>query len=425
MSKKKTPAIQDPKKKKKSSADKKNEKKISAQKTIRYKEMAKDGICRVQGKTYSKTIRFYDINYQLAQNEDKNAIFENWCDFLNYFDSSIHFQLSFINHKSNMKEFERVIRIRPRNDAFDDVRMEYAQMLKNQLAKGNNGLVKTKSAVADGLVVQLPVESCQLELSRRKIEQMKADGQTMQAECIEEAKAIHKIIENIFRDNFFDEVGILDIMPQNNQILQKREGYSQIFAAYTMLDLALQLEWKGKDEVYEGESKNVALLYEYWLFFELYKIVKSIEGCTAVKTQEDPFLLLENGITISLEEGKKSCQSFQIKRHGVKINLYYNRTFSRKEFKTTKYEGSYSRPFRPDYTLAIFPISFGKGKYNGEEEAIANGAVSYIHFDAKYRISDLTSLIGNNKESELDEAELVDDKIESVVNTYKRGDLLM
>lgn len=87
-----------------------------------------------------------------------------------------------------------------------------------------------------------------------------------------------------------------------------------------MLDLALQLEWKGKDEVYEGESKNVALLYEYWLFFELYKIVKSIEGCTAVKTQEDPFLLLENGITISLEEGKKSCQSFQIKRHGVKIN---------------------------------------------------------------------------------------------------------
>ena len=71
--------------------------------------MGKDGICRVQGKTYSKTIRFYDINYQLAQNEDKNAIFENWCDFLNYFDSGIHFQLSFINHKSSMEEFENVI----------------------------------------------------------------------------------------------------------------------------------------------------------------------------------------------------------------------------------------------------------------------------------------------------------------------------
>ena len=123
---------------------KEKEKRISAQQSIPYREMAKDGICRVQDKYYSKTIRFYDINYQLAQNEDKNAIFENWCDFLNYFDSSIHFQLSFINRRSSMEEYESVIRIMPQNDAFDDMRMEYAQMLKNQLAKGNNGLVRTK-----------------------------------------------------------------------------------------------------------------------------------------------------------------------------------------------------------------------------------------------------------------------------------------
>lgn len=123
---------------------KRMEKRISAQQSIPYREMAKDGICRVQDKYYSKTIRFYDINYQLAQNEDKNAIFENWCDFLNYFDSTIHFQLSFINRRSSMEEYESVIRIMPQNDAFDDVRMEYAQMLKNQLAKGNNGLVRTK-----------------------------------------------------------------------------------------------------------------------------------------------------------------------------------------------------------------------------------------------------------------------------------------
>ena len=73
----------------KGAKDKKKEKRISAQQSIPYREMAKDGICRVLDKYYSKTIRFYDINYQLAQNEDKNAIFENWCDFLNYFDSSI------------------------------------------------------------------------------------------------------------------------------------------------------------------------------------------------------------------------------------------------------------------------------------------------------------------------------------------------
>ena len=84
------------------------EKKITAQQSIPYREMGKDGICRVEDGYYSKTIRFYDINYQLAQNEDKNAIFENWCDFLNYFDSTIHFQLSFINHHSNMAEYEEI-----------------------------------------------------------------------------------------------------------------------------------------------------------------------------------------------------------------------------------------------------------------------------------------------------------------------------
>lgn len=152
----------------KNTAKKQKEKRLSVQKTIAYREMGKDGICRVKDKTYSKCIRFYDINYQLAQNEDKNAIFENWCDFLNYFDSTIQFQLSFINHKSNMKEFEKVIRIRPQNDAFDDVRMEYAQMLKNQLAKGNNGLVKSK-------YITFSIEADSIREAKPKLERIEAD----------------------------------------------------------------------------------------------------------------------------------------------------------------------------------------------------------------------------------------------------------
>ena len=147
---------------------KKDEKKISAQKTIAYKEMARDGICRVKDKCYSKTIRFSDINYQLAQNEDKNAIFKNWCDFLNYFDSSIHFQLSFINHKSSMKEFEDVIRIHPANDDFDEIRMEYAQMLRHQLAKGNNGLVKSK-------YITFSIEADNIREAKPKLERIESD----------------------------------------------------------------------------------------------------------------------------------------------------------------------------------------------------------------------------------------------------------
>ena len=144
------------------------EKKITAQQSIPYREMGKDGICRVQDKFYSKTIRFYDINYQLAQNEDKNAIFENWCDFLNYFDSTIHFQLSFINHHSNMAEYEDVIRIKKQNDSFDDLRMEFAQMLRNQLAKGNNGLVRTK-------YLTFGIEADNIREAKPKLERIETD----------------------------------------------------------------------------------------------------------------------------------------------------------------------------------------------------------------------------------------------------------
>ena len=144
------------------------EKKITAQQSIPYREMGKDGICRVEDGYYSKTIRFYDINYQLAQNEDKNAIFENWCDFLNYFDSTIHFQLSFINHHSNMAEYEDVIRIKKQNDSFDDLRMEFAQMLRNQLAKGNNGLVRTK-------YLTFGIEADNIREAKPKLERIETD----------------------------------------------------------------------------------------------------------------------------------------------------------------------------------------------------------------------------------------------------------
>ena len=103
-----------------------------------------DGVCRVTGNFYTKTIQFQDINYQLSQNEDKSAIFDAWCDFLNYFDSSIRFQFSFLNLTASKESFEQSIFIPPQNDAFDSIRAEYAEMLQNQLAKGNNGLTKTK-----------------------------------------------------------------------------------------------------------------------------------------------------------------------------------------------------------------------------------------------------------------------------------------
>ena len=116
----------------------------TAQQTIPYLQMYPDGICRVTEKKYSKSLVFEDINYQLAQADDKTAIFENWCDFLNYFDASVSVQLSFINQGTQREEAEKAIDIPPQDDAFNSIRSEYAGMLKNQLSKGNNGLVKHK-----------------------------------------------------------------------------------------------------------------------------------------------------------------------------------------------------------------------------------------------------------------------------------------
>ena len=116
----------------------------SAQESIPFQRMFPDGICRVTDNYYTKTIQFQDINYQLAQQEDQTAIFEEWCSFLNFFDSSIRFELSFMNMATDASNFEKMVRIPYQKDHFNPVRTEYSTMLRCQLAQGNNGLTKTK-----------------------------------------------------------------------------------------------------------------------------------------------------------------------------------------------------------------------------------------------------------------------------------------
>ena len=140
----------------------------SAQDSIPFQRMFPDGICRVTDNYYSKTVQFQDINYQLNQNEDKTAIFDSWCDFLNYFDSSIHFQLSFVNLAANKDSYAQTIAIPPREDAFNQLRAEYTKMLQTQLARGNNGLVKTK-------FITFGVEADNLKTAKPRLERIEID----------------------------------------------------------------------------------------------------------------------------------------------------------------------------------------------------------------------------------------------------------
>ncbi len=130
--------------------------------------MFPDGICRVTDNCYTKTVQFQDINYQLNQNEDKMAIFDGWCDFLNYFDSSIRFQFSFVNLSTDRESAAKSISIPPKGDAFDGIRREYTEMLQNQLARGNNGLMKTK-------YLTFGIEADSLKAAKPRLERIETD----------------------------------------------------------------------------------------------------------------------------------------------------------------------------------------------------------------------------------------------------------
>ena len=116
----------------------------TAQQSIPFERMFQNGICRVGSDFYSKPIQFQDINYQLALQEDKTEIFEEWCSFLNFFDSSIHFEFSFMNMATDAEAFGRSIAIAHKKDEFNGIRDEYSSMLFHQMEAGNNGLTKTK-----------------------------------------------------------------------------------------------------------------------------------------------------------------------------------------------------------------------------------------------------------------------------------------
>ena len=141
----------------------KNRAALSAQQTIPYLSMHPDGVCKLPGGLYTKTVEYEDINYSVASTEDQTAIFSGWSSFLNYFDSSLPFQLSFINRRSHSRSRYKV-NIPQANDDFNSVREEFTGMLKNQIAKSNNGIERSKYITfgipAEGIAEARPRLEC-------------------------------------------------------------------------------------------------------------------------------------------------------------------------------------------------------------------------------------------------------------------------
>ena len=140
---------------------------LSAQQTIPYVRMLPDGVCQLPGGLYTKTVEYEDINYSVASTEDQTAIFSGWSSFLNYFDSSLPFQLSFITRRSHSRSRYKV-NIPQAEDDFNSVRAEFTGMLKNQIARSNNGIERSKY-----ITFGIPAES--LDEARPRLERVEAD----------------------------------------------------------------------------------------------------------------------------------------------------------------------------------------------------------------------------------------------------------
>lgn len=141
----------------------------TSQQSIPYRAMYRDGVCKVTATYYSIMVGYEDINYQLAQNEDKVSIFENYCDFLNYYDSAISIQLTFFNARANLEEYKKNIHIPNQEDGFDEIRREYSSILEQQMHKGNNGLEKVK-------YITIGIEAKNIQAARARLERIATDS---------------------------------------------------------------------------------------------------------------------------------------------------------------------------------------------------------------------------------------------------------
>ncbi|MDB4318827.1 DUF2357 domain-containing protein [Akkermansiaceae bacterium] len=233
-----------------------------------------------------------------------------------------------------------------------------------------------------------------------------------------EARALLDRLDGILARRFFRNLGPLSRLPLDNQTLQKGEGYREILQAWILTRAAASLNWDGQQDSYEGSSRDVATLYEYWIFLKLHKLLEDFPGMIRKDGSGLPESFIKDadgGIKLNLKSGKHSLSRFILEagtEGALCIDLHYERTFTSN--KQANSGASYSRNFRPDYTLSIYPESF-----DDEQKALAAGQASHLHFDAKYRAEKLATIFGE------DEEDLTSEKTSGKASgNYKRADLL-
>ncbi len=231
-----------------------------------------------------------------------------------------------------------------------------------------------------------------------------------------EARVLESRLSDYLNHSLFREVQAANSLQLNSPVLQRKSGYREVLRVWLMYDLAAKLVWKAIDnETYNVGKRDVATLYEYWLFF---KLLRLFEDVFEIDPAEISSLIKEtsDGLGLQLKAGQHTAIKghYKHKSRELRVKFSYNRTFGKSEYPES---GSWTQQMRPDYTLSLWPKAFN------EKEAEEQELIVHVHFDAKYRVEGLEYLT-SDKKGDLDEESLSDEKEKEKQGNYKRADLL-
>lgn len=227
-----------------------------------------------------------------------------------------------------------------------------------------------------------------------------------------ESEQLAQELENHLHHSVFSEVSRPVTLKLNSPVLQRKEGYREILRIWLMFDLAAKLIWSGGDDVYDAGKKDIATLYEYWLFFKLLELFQEIFQIEH-KDITDLISVSNNGLNLQIKQGKFTALSgvYDSGTRKLKVSFSYNRSFSGKSGYPKS--GSWTTTLRPDYTLSFWPADIS------EKTAEKQELIVHVHFDAKYKIANLDHFLDSNFDGNLD-----DEKVENKKGIYKNADLL-
>ena len=235
-----------------------------------------------------------------------------------------------------------------------------------------------------------------------------------------EATVLEGKLEQYLGHAIFKEIFNLDTIPFNSPVLQRKEGYREVFRSWLMFDLAAKLIWRGGEDVYAAGKRDIATLYEYWLFFKLLDVIKDLFRIES-KELEQLIKPTSDDLGLQLKQGNHIAINGVYKNEVRDLNIQFNfnRTFSGKnEYPNS---GSWTKSMRPDYTLSIWPE--GIDQDNAETEEL----IVHIHFDAKYKLERIADILGDDTDEysdDLTQEVLTSEKTEELKGNFKRGDLL-